>query len=31
VNFLVELAKVIDKPVTREDLYRDEEDAGAAA
>ena len=31
VNFLVELAKVTDKPVTREDLYRDEEDAGAAA
>jgi trigger factor len=31
VNFLVELAKVTDKPVTREDLYRDEEDAGVAA
>jgi trigger factor len=31
VNFLVELAKVTDKPVTREELYRDEEDAGVAA
>ena len=31
VNFLVELAKVTDKTVTREELYRDEEDADAAA
>ena len=31
VNFLVELAKVTDKPVTRDELYRDEEDAGVAA
>jgi trigger factor len=31
VNFLVELAKVTDKTVTREELYRDEEDASAAA
>jgi len=31
VNFLVELAKVTDKPVTREELYRDEEDGDAAA
>ena len=31
VNFLVELAKVTDKPATREELYRDEEDAGVAA
>ena len=31
VNFLVELAKVTDKTVPREELYRDEEDANAAA
>ena len=31
VNFLVELAKVTDKTVPREELYRDEEDADAAA
>ncbi len=31
VNFLVELAKVTDKTVAREELYRDEEDAEAAA
>ena len=31
VNFLVELAKVTDKPVSREELYQDEEDANAAA
>jgi trigger factor len=31
VNFLVELAKVTDKTVTREELYRDEEDESAAA
>ena len=31
VNFLVELAKVTDKTVPREELYQDEEDANAAA
>jgi trigger factor len=31
VNFLVELAKVTDKTVSREELYRDEDDANAAA
>ncbi len=31
VNFLVELAKVTDKTVSREELYQDEEDANAAA
>jgi len=31
VNFLVELAKVTDKTVSREELYRDEDDADAAA
>jgi trigger factor len=30
VDFLVELAKVTDKPVTREELYKDDEDATAA-
>src|SRR5262245_56801727 len=31
VDFLVELAKVTDKPVTREELYKEEEDATPAA
>jgi trigger factor len=31
VNFLVELAKVTDTTVSREELYRDEDDADAAA
>jgi trigger factor len=30
VDFLVELAAVTEKPVTREELYKDDEDAGAA-
>jgi trigger factor len=31
VNFLVELAKVTDKPVSREELFKEEEDASPAA
>ena len=31
VDFLVELAKVTDKPVTREELYKDEDEAPPAA
>jgi trigger factor len=31
VDFLVELAKVTDKPVSREDLYKDDEDEKASA
>jgi trigger factor len=31
VDFLVELAKVTDKPVSREELYKEDEDATAAA
>jgi trigger factor len=31
VNFIVELAKVTDKPVSREELYKDDEDTAPAA
>ena len=31
VNFLVELAKVTDKPVSREELFKEDEDASSAA
>ncbi len=31
VDFLVELAKVTDKPVSREELYKDDEDTAPAA
>ena len=31
VDFLVELAKVTDKPVSREELYKEDEDEKAAA
>jgi trigger factor len=31
VDFLVELAKVTDKPVTREELYTDDDEDKAAA
>jgi len=30
VDFLLELASITDKPVSREELYRDDEDGGPA-